>query len=289
MKRVRKIFIILLSSTVLLTTTPSLNTSYSTTMTVEAHSGRTDSRGGHKDNKNKSGLGSYHYHCGGHPAHLHPNGVCPYSKTPTTSSKSNSSSKSSSSSTSSSSSQQSTKQSSYSDYEKYLLNKYANAINEYYSKANIYPDEVIKITLAYLKMDGVTKDFLAATWFTPEERADLYPFKNSVQSDIFGKIGSIRLLDAFNAQYQAQLQAQQQAQLQAQQLQQEQTTEDAFLYSLVTQLQTQLTTLGFYAGAIDGIFDIETQQSLINFQTAYGLTVDGTINQEVVTVLGITV
>lgn len=43
-----------------------------------AHSGRTDSRGGHKDNKNKSGLGSYHYHCGGYPAHLHTNGVCPY-------------------------------------------------------------------------------------------------------------------------------------------------------------------------------------------------------------------
>ena len=44
-----------------------------------AHSGRTDSSGGHKDNKNKSGLGSYHYHCGGHSAHLHTNGVCPYS------------------------------------------------------------------------------------------------------------------------------------------------------------------------------------------------------------------
>lgn len=43
-----------------------------------AHSGRTDSRGGHRDNKNASGLGSYHYHCGGYPAHLHPNGVCPY-------------------------------------------------------------------------------------------------------------------------------------------------------------------------------------------------------------------
>lgn len=43
-----------------------------------AHSGRTDSNGGHRDNKNKSGLGSYHYHCGGHPAHLHTNGVCPY-------------------------------------------------------------------------------------------------------------------------------------------------------------------------------------------------------------------
>lgn len=43
-----------------------------------AHSGRTDGNGGHKDNKNASGLGSYHYHCGGNPAHLHPNGVCPY-------------------------------------------------------------------------------------------------------------------------------------------------------------------------------------------------------------------
>ncbi len=44
-----------------------------------AHKGRIDSNGGHRDNKNVSGLGSYHYHCGGHPAHLHPNGVCPYS------------------------------------------------------------------------------------------------------------------------------------------------------------------------------------------------------------------
>lgn len=44
-----------------------------------AHPGRTDANGGHKDNKNKSGLGSYHYHCGGNSAHLHPGGVCPYS------------------------------------------------------------------------------------------------------------------------------------------------------------------------------------------------------------------
>lgn len=49
------------------------------TCTAYGHSGRTDSSGGHRDNKNVSGLGSYHYHCGGHPAHLHPNGVCPYS------------------------------------------------------------------------------------------------------------------------------------------------------------------------------------------------------------------
>lgn len=43
-----------------------------------AHSGRTDSSGGHRDNKNVSGLGYYHYHCGGYPAHLHTNGICPY-------------------------------------------------------------------------------------------------------------------------------------------------------------------------------------------------------------------
>jgi len=42
---------------------------------AEAHQGRTDANGGHHDYKNKSGLGSYHYHCGGNPAHLHPNGV----------------------------------------------------------------------------------------------------------------------------------------------------------------------------------------------------------------------
>lgn len=44
---------------------------------VQAHSGRTDSSGGHRDNKNASGLGYYHYHHGMGP-HLHPNGVCPY-------------------------------------------------------------------------------------------------------------------------------------------------------------------------------------------------------------------
>ncbi len=47
-------------------------------MSAFAHGGKTDGSGGHKDNKNKSGLGGYHYHCGGYPAHLHTNGVCPY-------------------------------------------------------------------------------------------------------------------------------------------------------------------------------------------------------------------
>lgn len=60
-----------------------------------AHSGRTDANGGHRDSKNKSGLGSYHYHCGGHPAHLHTNGVCPYSSSSTSNKKGTSESTSS--------------------------------------------------------------------------------------------------------------------------------------------------------------------------------------------------
>lgn len=66
-----------------------------TPSSVNAHSGRTDSNGGHKDKKNVSGLGPYHYHCGGYPAHLHTNGVCPYKS----SNSSNSSSSSNSSAT----------------------------------------------------------------------------------------------------------------------------------------------------------------------------------------------
>ncbi len=56
-----------------------------------AHSGRTDSSGGHKDNKNKSGLGSYHYHHGYGP-HLHTGGKCPYDTSSSTSSSGSSSS-----------------------------------------------------------------------------------------------------------------------------------------------------------------------------------------------------
>ncbi len=42
-----------------------------------AHGGRTDANGGHRDNRNVSGLGAYHYHHG-YEAHLHPDGICPY-------------------------------------------------------------------------------------------------------------------------------------------------------------------------------------------------------------------
>lgn len=80
------------------------------TSCVNAHSGRTDSNGGHKDNKNVSGLGSYHYHCGGYPAHLHTNGVCPYKSGGTTSSSSKASSTQSTTSNNKSNSDKSTSQ-----------------------------------------------------------------------------------------------------------------------------------------------------------------------------------
>ena len=48
------------------------------TLGTFAHGGRTDKYGGHRDKRNMSGLGYYHFHCGGHPAHLHNDNVCPY-------------------------------------------------------------------------------------------------------------------------------------------------------------------------------------------------------------------
>lgn len=84
----------------------------SISLNAYTHSGRTDANGGHKDNKNKSGLGSYHYHCGGHPAHLHKNGVCPYASGSSSSQSSSSGSSSSQSSSSGASSSQSSSSSS---------------------------------------------------------------------------------------------------------------------------------------------------------------------------------
>lgn len=76
MKAFKKFMALFIATICVLTAIPISNND--TVITVQAHSGRTDANGGHKDNKNVSGLGSYHYHCGGYPAHLHENGVCPY-------------------------------------------------------------------------------------------------------------------------------------------------------------------------------------------------------------------
>lgn len=70
MKRLQRVFCLILAVAALTTTT-------------FAHSGRTDAQGGHRDTKNASGLGSYHYHHGYGP-HLHTGGVCPYATAPAT-------------------------------------------------------------------------------------------------------------------------------------------------------------------------------------------------------------
>lgn len=79
---------------VLITSTLLLIICFACIFNAFAHSGRTDGNGGHRDNSNQSGLGSYHYHCGGYPAHLHKNGVCPYKSSGNSSSTSKSSSSS---------------------------------------------------------------------------------------------------------------------------------------------------------------------------------------------------
>lgn len=78
MKKPKKLLAAIMAASVMAASVPAVP--YAPDMeTVEAHSGRTDSSGGHHDYNNVSGLGPYHYHCGGYPAHLHPGGVCPYS------------------------------------------------------------------------------------------------------------------------------------------------------------------------------------------------------------------
>ncbi len=78
-------------------------------------------------------------------------------------------------------------------------------------------------------------------------------------------------------QQQAELVAQQQAALLAQQQ----------MATIIMQTQTALKQLGFYAGEINGVLDMATQQALILFQTSYGLTVDGSINAQTITLLNI--
>ena len=138
--KLKKIAVTLLMTLTISTTTATIITP---PLATEAHSGRTDKYGGHKDNKNKSGLGSYHYHCGGYPAHLHPNGVCPYD--------SSSSYDTSSSSSSLSSSSSYTQQTPASKYVYTYTAKYKDASAEYSNRLSngLFSQEIINLMPNY--------------------------------------------------------------------------------------------------------------------------------------------
>ena len=181
-----------LAVTVLMTLTISTTTAtiIAPPLTTEAHSGRTDKYGGHKDNKNKSGLGSYHYHCGGYPAHLHPDGVCPYSN---------------SNSISSYASQQQT------PADKYVYTytaKYKNASTEYSNRMSdgLFSQEIVTLMPNY---QSVTLNLLSQ-----QEIEDYTNLKNSQDVDDMSKLIFIRVYDYVLAQQSQQAQQQRQRQTQ---------------------------------------------------------------------------
>ena len=53
------------------------------------------------------------------------------------------------------------------------------------------------------------------------------------------------------------------------------------------QVQQKLKELGYYNGAIDGIFGNQTVQAVKNFQRDYGLTVDGVVGKNTLAKLGL--
>ena len=177
LKRLKRIIVlvaVLLSITIVM---PSYVTD--SALTVQAHSGRTDSRGGHKDNKNKSGLGSYHYHCGGHPAHLHTNGECPYD---------NSSLKT----TSSAVTNTTIANSGWSITSKYNYSytaKYKNASDEFANRAanNQFSKEILDKVPDYSD--------IATSFLSQDEAEDYLYLKNSQDVDDMSKLMFIRLYD----------------------------------------------------------------------------------------------
>lgn len=273
-KKMKKLVLILLVTFILTTCIP-LVPVFNNVLTVEAHSGRTDGSGGHHDYKNKSGLGSYHYHCGGHPAHLHPNGVCPYSGASATTS----------------SSSKNIQKTTVQDSDAALRAKYKSITDDFSNKkkSGYFRNDVLAIINQFIAADPNAADAYLLSLMTSEEKTDLLPLNSQAKSDIFDGLIVLRVYEIFLNQIVAQEQAQAALQQQTPPIvpQEENTSQDDMLFRLVSQTQVKLNELGFYSGEIDGIFDSETQQALINFQTAYGLIIDGTINEQVVMALGI--
>ena len=247
----KKLTVILLASLTILTSTATI---VAPPLTIEAHSGRTDSSGGHKDNQNQSGLGSYHYHCGGNPPHLHTNGVCPYADTSSNTTIQSNTVKLNANSQASPTTATSSTAASTNDP---LLLKYKIYLDDYNNKA----------ATGYFKQNihEAASQFMSNSYNYPHIELLLYPHEfadlvggssSAVKDDILSKIVYLRVYEVFN--------------------------------NLVVQTQTKLTALGYYTGPIDGVFGPRTQQAVTNFQTAFGLVVDGTINHPVVyTLLGL--
>ena len=57
--------------------------------------------------------------------------------------------------------------------------------------------------------------------------------------------------------------------------------------SEVTQIQQKLSSLGFYNGAIDGIYGTKTRDAVTEFQKSCGLTPDGIAGSKTLTYLGL--
>ena len=55
----------------------------------------------------------------------------------------------------------------------------------------------------------------------------------------------------------------------------------------VTQIQQKLSSLGYYNGAIDGVYGTQTKNAVIRFQKDSGLTADGIAGSKTLTYLGL--
>lgn len=129
-------------------------------------------------------------------------------------------------------------------------------------KYKIYLDDFNnKAAAGYFKQNihEAASQFMSNSYNYPHIELLLYPYEfadlvegssSAVKEDILSKIVYLRVYEIFN--------------------------------NLVVQTQTKLSALGYYTGPIDGVFGPRTQQAVTNFQTAYGLVVDGTINHQVV-------
>ncbi|RUT09950.1 hypothetical protein DSM106972_004450 [Dulcicalothrix desertica PCC 7102] len=51
-----------------------------------------------------------------------------------------------------------------------------------------------------------------------------------------------------------------------------------FTGATISDLQQDLTTIEYYAGAIDGVFGTKTKKAVVQFQKQFNLNVDGIVD-----------